>query len=102
MASAPRLSIVFVLALCAASPVRAVELAPIERGTAIIDPAALRELDHGRFGLGRIMAPGRAGDAPLDNRELFALASMLPVSRALDNDFERYVARHKAELPNQS
>jgi len=102
MASAPRASIVFALALGAASPARAVDTAPIERGTAIIDPAALRELDHGRFGLARIMAPGRAGDTPLDDRELFALSSMLPVSRALDDDFERYIVKHEAELPNES
>ena len=27
---------------------------------------------------------------------------MAPVSKALDADFERYIAKHKAELPNES
>jgi len=75
--------------------------APLERGTAIIDPLALRELDRGRFGLTRVMMPARAADTPLTNDQLFALPSMAPVRKALDADFERYVERHKAELPGE-
>src|ERR1700744_1402436 len=97
-----RASIATAVLLCAASPVHAIDRAPIERGTAIIDPLALRELDHGRFSLAHIMAPDRAGDAPLTNRELFSLPSMALVGRALEGDFERYLARHRAELPNES
>ena len=33
----------------------AAEGAALERGTAITDPLALRELDRGRFGLGRML-----------------------------------------------
>jgi hypothetical protein len=48
-------------------PVRhAQSAAALERGTAIIDPLALRELDSGRFGLGRVLLPARSADAPLD------------------------------------
>lgn len=102
MISALRASIAFAMLLCAASPARAIDGPPLERGTAIIDPAALRELDHGRFALARIMAPSRSGDTPLSNRELFSLPSMVPVGPALESDFERYIARHKLELPNES
>ncbi len=88
-------------AFCCALPARA-DGPPLERGTAIIDPAALRELDGGRFGLSRIMVPERSADTPLTTAQLFALPSMAPVGLALDDDFDRYIAKHKAELPNES
>ncbi|MGL6059298.1 MAG: hypothetical protein ACRC1G_01250 [Bradyrhizobium sp.] len=75
---------------------------PLERGTAIIDPLALRDLDRGRFGLGRILEPARAADMPLTNAELFAMPSMGPVKAAVAAEFERYIARHKAELPDET
>jgi hypothetical protein len=74
----------------------------LERGTAVTDPAALRELDHGRFGLTRVMLPMRSTDTPLTNSQLFALPSMVPVRQALDGEFDRYIARHKATLPNET
>lgn len=83
-------------------PARAGEGAALERGTAIIDPVALRELDRGRFGLGRVLSPARSANAPLGNGELFALPSMAPVRSALDGEFDRYIARHKADLPNET
>jgi hypothetical protein len=86
---------------CCALQARAADPA-LERGTAIIDPLALRELDRGRFGLMRIMAPARSTDAPLTNSQLFALPSMAPVRKALDEEFARYIARHKAEFPNET
>jgi hypothetical protein len=101
MISAARWSAVLLL-FCCVLPARAADRAPLERGTAIIDPPALRELDHVRFGLTRIMMPARSADVPLTNAELFALPSMAPVRKALEDDFERYISRHKAELPNES
>jgi hypothetical protein len=93
---------IFVL-LCSALPARAAQGAPaLERGTAITDPLALRELDHGRFGLTRVMIPTRSSDAPLTNSQLFAWPSMVPVRKALDAEFDRYVSRHKADLPNET
>lgn len=84
-------------------PARAAPVAAaLERGTAIIDPAALRELDRGIFGIGRLLLPERSSNAPLTSNQLFALPSMLPVLQALDDEFERYVARHKTSLPNES
>jgi hypothetical protein len=84
---------------CYTSPARA-EPPVLERGAAITDPGALRELDHGRFGLAHILAGERSADTPLADSELFALPSMAPVRRAIDAEFDRYIAAHKAELPN--
>jgi hypothetical protein len=93
---------VFIL-LSTVLPVRHAQSAPaLERGTAITDPVSLRELDHGRFGLGRILLPIRSTDVPLTNNELFALPSMAPVRKALDDEFDRYITRHTANLPNET
>jgi hypothetical protein len=76
--------------------------AVLERGTAITDPLALRELDRGRLGLSRVMLPMRSSDVPITAAQLFALPSMLQVRKALDDEFDRYVAGHKADLPNET
>jgi hypothetical protein len=78
------------------------EPAALERGTAILDPPALRELDHGRFGIGRILLPERSANIPLNSGQLFVLASMVPVRQAIDAEFDRYVARHQKSLPNET
>jgi hypothetical protein len=97
-----RLLLTVIVLLIGACSAQAASDAPLERGTAIIDPDALRELDRGRFGLTRIMMPARSADAPLTNAQLFALPSMAQVATALDADVARYVERHKANLPNES
>jgi hypothetical protein len=74
----------------------------LERGTAITDPLALRELDRGRFGLSHVLMPMRSADTPIANSQLFALPSMVPVRKALDAEFERYVARHKDDRPGET
>ena len=94
--------IAFILLLGAVPAARAVETAALERGTAITDPATLRELDGGRFRLDRMLLPERSADAPLSNSELFALPSMTPVRQAIDGEFERYIIRHKASLPKET
>jgi hypothetical protein len=81
---------------------RSARSAALERGTAIIDPLALRELDRGRFAIGRLLLPERSANMPLTDSQLFALPSMLPVRQAIDGEFERYVVRHKASLPNET
>jgi len=102
MSLAPRfLAIVFAL-LCGALPVRAAQDAALERGTAITDPATLRELDSGRFRLDRMLLPERSADTPLANSALFALPSMVPVRQAIDGEFDRYIARHQANLPKET
>ncbi len=101
MISAARWSAIL-LFICCAFAASAADRAPLERGTAIIDPLVLRELDQGRFSLRRVMTSERPTDVPLNNAQLFALPSMEPVRKALEEDFERYIARHKAELPGES
>lgn len=88
--------------LCGVLPACAVEGPALERGTAITDPAGLRELDHGRLALGRMMWPARSADIPLTGAQLFALPSMAAVRKSLDAEFDRYIAGHKANLPNET
>ena len=91
-----RFLVIFWVLLASVLPVRpALSAAAPERGTAIIDPLALRELDRGRFGLGRVMLPARSADGPLTNSQLLALPSMAPVRQALGAEFDRYISRHK-------
>jgi hypothetical protein len=95
-------SLVVAFSLVCALPVCAGPEKALEHGTAITDPLALRELDRGRFGLGRILEPARSADAPLDNAQLFAMPAMGSVKAAVDAEFERYVARHKKALPDET
>jgi hypothetical protein len=97
--------------LCVVAP-RIAQAAALERGVAITDPLALRELDlrerradgfsSGRFGLGRMVEPARSVDVPLTNGALFALPSLAPVRAAIDAEFDRYVARHKARFASET
>lgn len=103
---------IILVLLCSAWSAHAVEGAALERGAAITDPLALRELDlrehrsdrldRAGFGLRPLVAPAGSAAAPILNDELFALPSMAPVRRALDGEFERYVARHRASLPGET
>ena len=102
MTYAMRSLLILPVLLFAALPARAVDRAALTQATAIVDPAALRELDGGRFGLGRLLAPATSADAPLADRDLFALPSMIPVRKALEADFDRYVDKHKATLPTET
>jgi hypothetical protein len=98
-----RFAVTILLLLVGVLPARHARAAPaLERGVAVTDPATLRELDRGRFGLTRVMLPMRSSSAALTNRQLFASPSMIPVRKALDEEFDRYIAGHKAELPNET
>ena len=88
--------------LCGALPARTAPAAALERGAAIIDPLVLRELDRGRLGLGRLLWPERSADMPLTSSQLFTLLSMSGVREAFDREFDRYIARHKENLPNET
>lgn len=82
----------------------------LERGLAITDPLALRELDHGLrradgsnhpgFGLTAMLDPEAAG--PLRNDALFALPSLAALRGAIDAEYVSYLARHQARTPLQS
>src|SRR5665213_4419114 len=71
--------------------------AALERGAAIIDPFALRELDRGPFALARIMQRSGSTDAALTNSALFAL-----LVRAASVDPERCMMRARANGPRSS
>ena len=102
MSRAPRFLLIAVILLIGLSHGHAVRAASLERGTAITDPLALRELDRGRFGLGRMLDPMRSADAPFANAQLFALPSMAGVRPDIDRAFDRYIGRHKADLPEET
>src|SRR5205807_6146395 len=95
------LAIIFAL-LCGGLPACAAQDAALERGTAIADSATLRELDDGQVRLDRMLRPERSADIPLANSALFALPSMAPVRQAIDGEFDRYIARHGANLPKET
>jgi hypothetical protein len=98
-----RFLVTILVLLCGVLPARHAQSAPaLERGAAIIDPAALRELDRIWLGLNRVMTPMRSADTPLTGGQLFALPSMAPVRQALDEEFDRYISNHKTELPDES
>jgi hypothetical protein len=97
-----RFLVTIIVLLCSALPASAEQGAALERGTAITDPPALRELDRGRFGLGHVLSPIGSADAPIDNTHLFALPSMAPVRAAIDGEFDRYILKHKADLPGET
>lgn len=102
MSFAPRFLVILLAVMCGAWPARAAQDSALERGTAITDPATLRELDGGRFRLGRMLLPERSAESPLANAALFDLPSMAPIRQAIDGEFDRYVARHTAALPSET
>ena len=87
---------------CSLAPGLAQSAPALERGTAITDPVALRELDRGPLGLARMLSASPSSNEPFTDAALFALSAIAPIRKSLDEEFERYVQRHKAELPNET
>lgn len=102
MDRALRLFVVLAVLCSNAAPLAAAPDAALERGTAITDPLALRELDQGRFGIERMLPPERLDVVPPGNARLFSLPTLQPVREALNAEFDRYIARHRARIPNES
>jgi hypothetical protein len=102
MIRALRISVTAFLLLSSVIPAYAADGTALGRGTAITDPSALRELDRGRFGLGRMLEPARSANLSLTNAQLFALPSMVAVRQAIDGEFASYVERHKTALPTET
>jgi hypothetical protein len=100
------------LLCCLVLPRAGQAAAALERGLAVTDPLALRELDLREhraggldprgFGIRAILDASGTDDGPMRDDALFALPSMAPVRKAIDAEFARYVARHKADLPKES
>jgi hypothetical protein len=94
---------IFLAIVMSCSPLRLAQSAPaLERGAAILDPSVLRELDRGPFGLARMLAASPSSGAALTDDVLFALPAIAPIRKSLDQEFERYVQRHKALSPNDT
>src|SRR6266550_962428 len=72
-----RFVVTLFVSLCSALTAHAGQSAALERGTAIIDPLALRELDHGRLGLSGIFRPAGSSGAEITGSQLFALAGIV-------------------------
>jgi hypothetical protein len=102
MNSALRFVVILFALLCGALPARASQGAALERGAAITDPLALRELDRAGFGLRPFIPATRAVNPPIPNDELFALPSMALLREAIDREFDQYIAKHRASLPNET
>jgi hypothetical protein len=94
MSRALRSLAISVFLVCGVLPTRAGEAPPLERGTAVIDPFALRALDDG-FRLNRILRPEVSVELP-------GTYLPLPLRKSLDDEFDRYVARHKADHPDET
>src|SRR3954454_17975504 len=90
------------IVMCGLVPLGPAQAAGLERGAAITDPFALRELDRGGFAVEHMLQPAASGETPIRNDALFALPSMAPVRDALDREFDRYIAKHKATSPGET
>src|SRR2546428_520513 len=62
MSRVPGILAIVLALLYGALPARAAQDTALERGTAITDPATLRELDGGKFRLDRMLLPERSAD----------------------------------------
>jgi hypothetical protein len=82
----------------------AAENAPLARGTAITDPNLLRKLDQSdALSISRLLQPERNADVPLTSDLLFAsLPQLKAIPPAIDAEFDRYIAQHKATSPSET
>ncbi|MGV7215958.1 hypothetical protein [Bradyrhizobium sp. UFLA05-112] len=97
--------LVALVALCGgALPLPALENAGLERGTAITDPQQLGMLDqHDVLTISRLLWPERNANFPLTSDMLFSsLPQLAQIRPAIDAEFERYIARHKAKAPDET
>jgi len=103
MGQALRFLLTALVVLCTFLPLVGARSAPsLEHGAAVTDPLALRELDQGRFGLGRMLAPARSPNTPLNDSDLFALPSLAPIRKSLKEELRRYVEQYKAASPTET
>lgn len=82
----------------------AAENAPLARGTAIADPDLLRKLDQSdALSISRLLQPERNANVPLTSDLLFAsLPQLKAIPPAIDAEFDRYIAQHKATSPSET
>jgi hypothetical protein len=104
MSRALRILVALVVLFGGVLSLSAAENAALERGTAITDPDLLRKLDqHDVLTISRLLWPERNADFPLTTDMLFsALPQLKQISPAIDSEFDRYIARHDADAPDET
>ncbi|WP_092190108.1 hypothetical protein [Bradyrhizobium sp. cf659] len=104
MSRALRILLAVVVLFGSAMSLPAAENAQLTRGTAITDPDVLRKLDQNdALTISRLLWPERNADLPLTNDLLFSWMSQLaPIPPAIDAEFDRYIAGHKAAWPSET
>ncbi|MDA9406911.1 hypothetical protein [Bradyrhizobium sp. CCBAU 45384] len=104
MSRALRILLAGILLLGSVMSLSAAENAPLVRGTAITDPDVLKRLDQDDvLTISRLLWPERNANFPLTNDQLFAwLPQLRDIPPAIDAEFDRYIARHKAVSPSET
>jgi mono/diheme cytochrome c family protein len=104
MNRALRILLAVVVLLGGAMSLPAAENAQLTRGTAITDPDVLRKLDQNdALTISRLVWPQRNADFPLTNDLLFSsMPQLAPIPPAIDAEFDRYIAGHKAAWPSET
>ncbi|KGJ63632.1 hypothetical protein LUI11_20690 [Bradyrhizobium diazoefficiens] len=99
-----RILLAVVVLLGGAMSLSAAENAQLARGTAITDPDVLRKLDQNdALTISRLLWPERNANFPLTNDLLFSLLPQLaPIPPAIDAEFDRYIAGHKATWSSET
>jgi hypothetical protein len=104
MSRALRILVAAAVLFGGAMSLSAAENAPLARGTAIIDPDLLKKLDQDDvLTISRLLWPERNANFPLTNDLLFSrLPQLAPIPPAIDAEFDRYIAGHRAASPGES
>jgi hypothetical protein len=104
MSRALRIFVAVVVLFGGVISLSAAENAPLVRGTAITDPDLLRKLDQSdALSISRLLQPERNATIPLTSDLLFAsLPQLKAIPPAIDAEFDRYIAQHKATSPSET
>ncbi|MET3906145.1 hypothetical protein ABID59_000466 [Bradyrhizobium sp. S3.3.6] len=104
MSRALRILLAAILLFGGVMSLSAAENAPLARGTAITDPDLLRKLDQSDVvSISRLLQPERNANVPLTSDLLFAsLPQLNAIPPAIDAEFDRYIAQHKAASPGET
>ncbi|MET4261400.1 hypothetical protein ABIC09_006367 [Bradyrhizobium sp. S3.12.5] len=104
MSRALRILLAAILLFGGVMSLSAAENAPLARGTAITDPDLLRKLDQSDVvSISRLLQPERNANVPLTSDRLFAsLPQLNAIPPAIDAEFDRYIAQHKAASPGET
>src|SRR6266702_392706 len=104
MSRALRILVAVVVLFSGGASIMAAENVPIGRSTALTDPELLHKLDQNDvLTISRLLWPERNANFPLTTDLMFPWLSQLkPILPAIDAEFDRYIAQHKAAWPNET